>query len=138
MEFRQSCDGVDWTAVRDVLKDAGMSFHEPGMHRRAFEAAYKVVFAYDEETLIGCGRALSDGVYQAALYDIAVLPRYQVTGLGRRLIETLLAGLDGCNVILYASPGKEGFYRKLGFRGLKTGMARFVRAEAMAERGFTE
>jgi ribosomal protein S18 acetylase RimI-like enzyme len=138
VELRESCDGVDWTAVRDVLRDAGMAFHEPDKHRRAFEGAYAVVFAYDNGTLIGCGRALSDGVYQAALYDIAVLPCYQGSGLGRRLVEALLAGLGDCNVILYASPGKEGFYRKLGFRGMKTGMARFVRIDAMAERGFTD
>lgn len=138
VELRRTCDDVDWIAVRDVLKDAGMSFHAPEIHRRAFEGAYTVVFAYEEETLIGCGRALSDGVYQAALYDIAVLPRCQGSGLGRRLVEALLAGLVGCNVILYASPGKEGFYRKLGFRALKTGMARFLRIDAMAERGFTD
>jgi len=115
-----------------------MSFHAPEMHRRAFEAAYSVAFAYDGGALIGCGRALSDGVYQTALYDIAVLPRYQGSGVGRRLVEALLAGLGECNVILYASPGKEGFYRKLGFREMKTGMARFVRADAMAEKGFTD
>lgn len=138
MELRQSCDGVDWAAVRDLLKEAGMSFHDADKHRRAFQAAYAVVFAYDGEALIGCGRALSDGVYQAALYDIAVLPSYQGGGLGRRLVEALMADLDHCNVILYASPGKEDFYRKLGFRGLKTGMARFLRADAMSARGFTE
>jgi len=39
---------------------------------------------------------------------------------------------------LYASPGKEGFYEKQGFRKMKTGMACFIHREAMSERGFTE
>jgi len=39
---------------------------------------------------------------------------------------------------LYASPGKEKFYETLHFRKMKTGMAIFTRAHAMAERGFTE
>jgi hypothetical protein len=39
---------------------------------------------------------------------------------------------------LYANVGKETFYEKLGFRRLKTGMAKFVKAELMASRGFTE
>jgi hypothetical protein len=42
--------------------------------------------------------------------------------------------LPGCNVILYASPGKEDFYRKLGLRRMKTGMARFQNPGAMARR----
>ena len=41
-----------------------------------------------------------------------------------------------CHVILYASPGKEPFYEKSHFRRLKTGMALFVNAERMQEKGF--
>ena len=43
-----------------------------------------------------------------------------------------------CNVILYASPGKEGLYSRLGFRKMKTGMARFVNLERMESMGFIE
>jgi hypothetical protein len=46
--------------------------------------------------------------------------------------------LPPCNVILYASPGKEGFYEKHGLRKMKTGMARFTNADRMKTRGFTE
>jgi len=35
-------------------------------------------------------------------------------------------------------PGKEGFYRKLGFRGMKAGMAMFTNATSMADKGFTD
>jgi hypothetical protein len=35
-------------------------------------------------------------------------------------------------------PGKEDFYRKLGFRKMQTGMAVFKNAENMKLRGFTE
>jgi hypothetical protein len=34
--------------------------------------------------------------------------------------------------------GKEAFYEKMGYRRLKTGMAKFVNADNMKERGFTE
>ena len=46
--------------------------------------------------------------------------------------------ISHCNVILYATPGKEGFYEKSGFRRMKTGMARFIKDASMRERGFTE
>jgi len=39
---------------------------------------------------------------------------------------------------LYAAPGKERFYEKLGFRRMKTGMALFLNRERMQMKGFTE
>ena len=69
---------------------------------------------------------------------MAVVPEFQKQGIGARIMRAILDRLPGCNVILYASPGKEDFYRKLGFRLMKTGMARFQRPDAMAKIGFTE
>jgi ribosomal protein S18 acetylase RimI-like enzyme len=138
VELRLDCDGVDWGRVSQTLERVGMAFFEPEKHRQAFEASHTTVFAYDGDALIGFGRAISDGVYQAAVYDCAVLPEYQGRGIGKRIVETILSRLPACNVVLYAAPGKEGFYEKLGFRRMKTGMARFVRGEAMSRNGFTE
>jgi ribosomal protein S18 acetylase RimI-like enzyme len=137
-ETRWSCAGVDWRAVAATLERVGMAHHEPEAHRRAFEASHTTVFVYEGERLAGFGRALSDGVYQAAVYDVAVQPEDQGRGLGRLIVTSILERLPSCNVMLYASPGKENFYRKLGFRLMKTGMAVFVKAEAMAAKGFTE
>jgi ribosomal protein S18 acetylase RimI-like enzyme len=138
IQIRQNCSDVNWKTISGILKRTGMASFAPEVHQKIFEASYAVAFAYDGDQLIGCGRALSDGIYQAALYDIAVLPEYQDKGIGRSLVEAILARTGQCNVILYASPGKEGFYRKLGFRAMKTGMARFIWAEVMAQKGFTE
>jgi GNAT superfamily N-acetyltransferase len=134
----QDCAGVDWKRVSETLKSVGMAYHDPDMHRRAFEASHTTVFVYHGDRLIGFGRAISDGEYQGALYDVAVLPEAQGKGIGKMIIQTILDRLPDCNVILYASPGKEAFYRRLGFRGMKTGMALFTNASAMAEKGFTE
>ena len=54
------------------------------------------------------------------------------------IMENILNRLSHCNIILYASPGKEEFYETLTFRKMKTGMALFKNSEAMAARGFTE
>jgi ribosomal protein S18 acetylase RimI-like enzyme len=88
--------------------------------------------------MIGFGRAISDGLIQAAIYDVAVLPSYQGLGIGKQIIQKIVDSLPGCNFVLYASPGKEPFYEKLMFRKMKTGMALFVRSEIMSTRGFTE
>lgn len=124
--------------VSGMLKSVGMAYHEPDVHKRAFEASHTAVFVYHAEMLVGFGRALSDGEYQAAIYDVAVDPKLQGKGVGRLIIQSILTRIPKCNIILYASPGKEGFYQKLGFRKMKTGMALFKDSAGMANRGFTE
>ena len=138
VELRFDCAGVDWTLVSDTLRRVGMASRAPELHRKAFEASHTVVFAYSNGQLVGFGRAISDGAYQAAVYEMAVAPEFQKQGIGAKIMQALLARLPGCNVILYASPGKEDFYRKLGLRKMKTGMALFQNADAMAQKGFTD
>ena len=137
-EIRQDCTGVDWEDVSRLLKSAGMAYHGPDIHKKAFEASHTTTFVYNNDQLIGMGRAISDGTYQAAVYDCAVLPEFQGRGIGKIIMNRILAHVSHCNIILYASPGKEGFYQKLGFRKMKTGMALFIKGELMQERGFTE
>jgi len=138
VEIRYDSFGTNWEMVTDVLKRAGMRYYDPDVHRRAFEASHTTVFAYCDGRLIGVGRAISDGCYQAAVYDIAVIPEFQGKGIGKTIIKSILSRLSQCNIILYASPGKEDFYKTFGFRKMKTAMAIFVRADIMTERGFTE
>ena len=137
-DVKQDCAGVDWKKVSETLKCVGMAYYEPDMHRRAFEASHTTVFVYYADRLIGFGRAISDGVCQAAIYDCAVLPEFQGKGIGTTIMKNILPRISHCNAILYASPGKEGFYKKNGFRKMKTGMAHFKKGVAMRERGFTE
>lgn len=140
MNFRlqHNCADINWNDVSEVLKIVGMTSREGEIHAKAFQNSHTVVFVFDEDKLIGFGRAISDGVCQAAIYDVAILPDYQGKGLGKLIIDTIVSKTLQCNFILYASPGKEFFYEKLNFRKMKTGMALFLNAERMKERGFTE
>lgn len=138
IEIKNRCKNNEWSKISEILKSVGMAHYNPDKHKKAFEASYCTVFLYDNEELVGFGRAISDGAYQAAIYDCAVVEEYQGYGLGKKIVQTMLTKLSGCNIILYASPGKEGFYEKQGFRKMKTGMAYFINRDNMAERGFTE
>lgn len=138
IQIKHDCSDVCWQTVSDTLKSVGMGHHAPETHQKAFEASHTTVFVYDAGKLVGFGRAISDGAYQAAVYDCAVAEAYQGQGLGKRIMETILDRLPTCNVILYASPGKEGFYEKHGFRRMKTGMALFKNSPSMKAKGFTE
>lgn len=138
LSVKFECDGIDWKLITDILKTVGMAYYTPEIHAKAFKASEVTVFVYDAEKLIGFGRAISDGAYQAAIYDCAVLPEYQGKKIGSIIIENILQKLESCNVILYAAPGKEGFYQKHGFSIMKTGMAKFINSDSMRNKGFIE
>ena len=138
LDIKQNCSRVDWMSVSETLKSVGMGFHDPDVHRQAFEASHTTIFVYNSGKLIGFGRAISDGAYQAAIYDCAVIPEFQGNGIGKTIMQNILRRVSQCNIILYASPGKEGFYQKHGFRKMKTGMALFKKGAAMRDGGFTD
>ena len=67
---------------------------------------------------IGMGRIISDGVSDAYLQDIVVLPEWREKGIGTRIVEKLLsicrdAGIGWIGII--AAPETLYFYRRSGF-----------------------
>ena len=136
IKIQTNCLNINWYEVRNILKTVGMSYVDSDIHKKSFENSYTVVFVFDNENLIGFGRAISDGVRQSAIYDVATLPEYQGKGIGGLIIETIIKNTPTCNFILYASPGKDGFYESLGFRRLKTGMGLFIDMEGMKSKNF--
>lgn len=138
IEYRNNCENIDWSRVASLLNEVGMSSTTPEIHKISFDKSYSVLFVFHEDKMIGMGRVISDGVRQSAIYDIAVDPVYQGYGIGKEIISRLMAETPDCNFILYASPGKEDFYRRLGFRKMKTGMAFFADPDRMTDGVFVE
>jgi len=138
LRIQEDCEKIDWQQIRDYLKLVGMGSHKPESHKKAFLNSFYVVFIFDRDELVGFGRAISDGAYQAAIYDVVVIPEYQKRGIGRLIMERILQKISDCNIVLYANTGREGFYAKQGFRLMNTAMAKFLRPEIMKEKGFIQ
>ena len=140
MQYRvqDNSDNINWQIVCKVLQEAGLAVHSVELTKKAFENSYCIIFVFDKEVLIGVGRAISDGAYQAAIYDIAVLPSYQGKKVGKMIMDEIHKGLQNINSILYASPGKENFYKKLGYSKMLTGMAKFQNESVMHKKGFID
>lgn len=138
--IRTSREGIDWEKVSSLLSYFGLSQEDGATHKLIFERSYAVAFAYDNDKLIGCGRALSDGIAQAAIYNIALEEAYHGKQVGRGIINSLLEQVEGCTVVLYTHPKTVGLYEKFGFRRQKTGMVRLNKspeeAKWMEETGF--
>ncbi len=67
---------------------------------------------------IGMGRLISDGVSDAYLQDIVVLPQWEGYGIGSAIVRFLLSickdsGIDWIGTI--SEPETEYFYRRFGF-----------------------
>ncbi|MEX0735210.1 MAG: GNAT family N-acetyltransferase [Steroidobacteraceae bacterium] len=117
---------VDWGELSQLYRIAPLGDKSLADLKVRFGNSRYKCFLYDDGWLIGVGRALADGVDCACLCDIAVHPDFQGRGLGRAIIERLKELSAGHRkIILYAEPGKEGFYRKLGFMRMNTAMAIF-------------
>lgn len=138
LKIQYNCLNINWNCVSEILKKSEMGYFEGEVHKKAFENSHTVIFVFDDDKLIGFGRAITDGVYQAAIYDLAVLPEYQGKGLGKEIVNNIIKRIPQCSFILYASPGKEAFYEKLNFKRMKTGMALFLNAEKMKTKGIIE
>ena len=127
LTLRTTREGVDWERVAALLAHFGLSHDDAETQRLIFERSYAVVFAYDGDRLVGCGRAISDGIRQAAICNIALEEAYHGQQGGRAIIESLKAQLEGCTITLYTHPQTIALYEKLGFRRQKTGMVIFCK-----------
>ena len=67
--------------------------------------------------LVCFGRASSDGVFRAVLWDVVIPEDLQGQGLGRQLVEALLASpaLTGVERVYLMTTNSAGFYEQLGF-----------------------
>jgi ribosomal protein S18 acetylase RimI-like enzyme len=123
--FKTTKENVNWEQVAKVLRESGLSDESPEFQKTAFVNSYAVVFIYDDDEIVGVGRALSDGISQGSIYNIAIDERYHGYGFGRKIIEMLLEKLKGQNVILYTHPQTVAFYENLGFKRNKSAMSYF-------------
>ncbi|SEN81842.1 GNAT family N-acetyltransferase [Lihuaxuella thermophila] len=85
---------------------------------RAISQSWYTLSVYAVEQLVGFGRIISDGIYQALLCDVIVLPGYQNRGIGKNIVQRLLHKCQSNQIVmvlLFSAKGKADFYKKFGF-----------------------
>lgn len=92
--------------------------------------------AYVDGTLAGFGRVVGDGVLYFYLQDIIVEPAFRGQGIGRAIVDDLLAQIEAaatitCSIGLMSVEGKEALYQASGFQsrpapGVGAGMTQFI------------
>jgi len=136
LEWSDSLERVDWQALWSLYQAARLGRKAPSDLQVAFSNSMFRCFAYHSGRLIGAGRALADGVDCSYICDVVVHPSHQGLGIGKQIVSILLK-LSSAHkkIILYAVPGRESFYRKLGFKRMATAMAIFENQAQALERG---
>lgn len=101
-------DAVGWSAYTA----------HPETLERSLLGSRHVVTARRDGVLLGLARVVGDGAVLAYLQDVLVRPEVQGQGIGRRLVEEVLAPFDTVRqqvLLTDAEPGQRAFYEALGF-----------------------
>lgn len=139
LEWRHTLEALDWNELSRLYEIAPLGHKQPADLERVFTNSLFKCLVYEDGRLVGAGRALADGLDCSYICDVAVHPDLQGQGLGKAIVAKLVEFSKGHRkIILYAVAGKEPFYRKLGFRRMRTAMAIFGNAQQAVERGLID
>lgn len=118
----QTTENINFQEVNALLNGFGLTNHTIEETELVFKRSQEVVFLVDKNKVIGCGRALTDYIAQASIYNIAILKEYHGQKLGQLIMKELIEKVRGCNISLYTHPDTVDWYQQQGFHVMKTGM----------------
>ncbi|MDE7008299.1 MAG: GNAT family N-acetyltransferase [Lachnospiraceae bacterium] len=136
MEYKEnalSCE--DYLRLRESV--GWVNFSKEQSTKAVENSLYTIATAECGE-IVGMGRLAGDGMYYI-IVDVVVHPTYQNKGIGREILQRLIAFVDRetptggrSSIQLIAEKGKEAFYQKAGFRLIPheycgSGMRRVIR-----------
>ena len=112
-----------WGMLESLYADAGWTSYTGAM-KESYEGicnSSRIVTAWDDTTLVGMARAITDGYTIAYVQDILVLATQKRRGIGRELLRRLLLPYrDVRQIVLITddTPETRGFYKACGFENL--------------------
>ena len=125
---------VNLDEMKVIYASVGWTKHTKEIIKQVFEASNVSVFVTVNGRIVGFGRAMTDGLFNAVIYDVLVHPKFQKQGIARQIMEYLLAKLSNISCVhLISTTENTGFYKKLGLKRTKTGMARYLNPNLASE-----
>lgn len=123
VQIREGLDGLTPARIATLYRRAPLlrPTGDRAAIERMFDASSLVLSAWHGDRLVGLARVLSDGVLFSFLCDLAVEPDVQGYGIGKKLIDEVLARCEGTELVLRDSDISSGFYQRLGFRRVENG-----------------
>jgi predicted GNAT family N-acyltransferase len=116
-------ENIDNVEEYNYLFDAvGWGSYPVEISKKSLSNNIYSVSIYDNDSIVGYGRLIGDGIIFLYIHDVMVKPEYQRKGIGTTIMKKLLTKVEEIkkenpDLLLYlgASKDKEDFYRKCGF-----------------------
>lgn len=136
--YKENARGVNWKDLAEVYGRAPLGTLDPGKLRRAYAKSEVCCFAFNGESLVGGGRAISDDEASATVCELVVAPEFRRQGIGRAILSSILEKLAVPKVILACVHGQQDFYRREGFLSHKSVMALYANSQWFVDSGNVE
>jgi GNAT superfamily N-acetyltransferase len=109
------------TEYNRVRRAAGLPLKDETAARQGLANTLFGVCVMQDDVVVGMGRVIGDGGLFYDLVDIAVVSEHQHQGVGRMIMEALIAYVHAharpsSIVCLMANKGVAPFYEKFGFK----------------------
>jgi GNAT superfamily N-acetyltransferase len=116
IEYRSTRD-ISLNGLLSLYKANGWSAADkPDLLRRALLSSETLISAWDVETLVGLGNAISDGHLVVYYPHLLVLPEYHGRGIGREIMQRLKQHYSGFHQhMLVSEAATVEFYERTGF-----------------------
>ena len=90
--------------------------------RKSLANSDAIISLWDGNEIVGFGRALSDGVFRAVLWDIVIDENHQGKGYGKLIVNNLLNSrkLKNTKKIYLMTTNKKLFYSQIDFKEVTT------------------
>ena len=115
IEFRQTRD-IPRECILALYQAVGWSCaKKPDALCSGLRNSDSLVSAWDGDTLVGLGNAISDGALVVYYPHLLVLPEYQRRGIGKRILQILTGMYADFHQQILLAEGPVAFYEKCGF-----------------------
>lgn len=127
IKIHSDFSNVNLDEMKEIYASVGWTKHTNVIIKQVFEASNVIALVKVDDRVVGFGRAMTDGVFNAAIYDVVVHRDFQKQGIAKKIMEFLLEKLSNVSCVhLISTTGNKEFYQKLGLKRVKTGMARYL------------
>lgn len=120
IQFSDRKSEIDLNELQQLFNRSAFWAKNRGINdlRIAIANSDPVIAVWDGKQLIGFARATSDCVYRATIWDVVIQQEYRGTGLGSKLVETLLSHprMNRVESVYLMTTHQHKFYEKIGFQ----------------------
>lgn len=124
IQFQDNKSIIDLEQLQDLFKQAAFWAKDRDIEEMKIAIANSnpTITVWDRDRLIGFARATSDGIYRATIWDVVIHPDYQGAGLGRKLVQTVIAHplVNRVERIYLMTTHQQRFYERIGFEENQT------------------